>query len=470
LARDLLAKDGVIFISIDDNECHNLKLLCDDVFGEDNCLGIIANINNPKGRSDDKYIATSHEYILVYSKNEQLVKWYGFEPTDEKIIKRYNKIDENGKKYREIDLRKTGENDLKEDRPNLFYYFYFNTESKQFYPSREDIIPDGFIQIRPQREDGKEGNWRWSLDTAVDQIDDLIPKFMPTRKIWGVMQKDYLEGRSLVKSTSSWTFKDVNSERGTETFISLGFDKRIFPKPKPLGTIKHCIELSCKNDDDVIILDFFSGSATTAHSVMDFNVETGGHRKFILVQLPEEIDQTSEAYKVGYHTIDEIGQERIVRAAKKIKEENPNTTADLGFKHYTLNKVSQNTLDKMEKLDNSGFVTDTSVYDEFGVNTVLTTWLVHDNYGFVNKCKMINLAGYSAYWCENHLYFINPHLTENAIKALIDKYNSEGCFNPQNIVIFGYSFNYVEMENLKTNIKILRDSEKNLKINLDIRY
>lgn len=118
----------------------------------------------------------------------------------------------------------------------------------------------------------------------------------------------------------------------------------------------------------------------------------------------------------------------------------------------------------------SGFITDTTVYDELGTATVLTTWLVHDNYGFVNKCEMVDFAGYTAYWCENHLYLINPELSEEAIKALVEKYNTEGTFNPQNIVLFGYSFNYVEMENLKTNVKILRDSEKNLKINLDVRY
>ena len=125
LARDLLSKDGVIFISIDDNEQSYLKQLCDFIFGEDNCLGMIANINNPKGRSDDKYIATAHEYLLVYAENAEKVFWLGFEPIEDKIIKRYNKTDQNGKKYREIDLRKTGENDLREDRPNLFYYFHF---------------------------------------------------------------------------------------------------------------------------------------------------------------------------------------------------------------------------------------------------------------------------------------------------------------------------------------------------------
>lgn len=229
-----------------------------------------------------------------------------------------------------------------------------------------------------------------------------------------------------------------------------------------------------------IILDFFSGSATTAHAVMKWNIDNDeSNYKYIMVQLPAELNVKETSQKVTYDflvscgrqgTLDEVGQERIIRVAQKLREENPDTTVDLGFKHYTLHEVSQTTLDKMESFDNSGFVTDTTVYDEFGASTVLTTWLVRDNYGFVNNCEMIVLAGYTAYWCENHLYLINPGLTEEAIKALIEKYNLESGFNPQNIVLFGYSFNYVEMENLKTNVKILRDSEKNLKINLDIRY
>lgn len=170
------------------------------------------------------------------------------------------------------------------------------------------------------------------------------------------------------------------------------------------------------------------------------------------------------------HTLDYLGFERIVRSAEKIREQNPGTNIDLGFKHFTLSEVSQNTIDKIEKFDNSGFITDSTVFDEFGTSTILTTWLMHDNYGFVNNCEFIDFAGYTAYWCENHLYLINPTLTEEAIKELVDKYNTDGKFNPQNIVLFGYSFNYVEMENLKTNVKILRDSEKNLKINLNIRY
>ena len=333
LSKDLLTVDGVILVSIDNNEVVNLRKMLDEVFGSDNCMGIIANTNNPKGRSDDKYIATAHEYLLVYAKDVSKVEWYGFEPTEE-ITKRYNKVDLDGKWYREIDLRKTGENDLREDRPNLFYFFYYSEDTGDFYPDRADYIKNGYIQIKPQREDGKEGNWRWGIDTAKKQITNLVPKFMPSRKVWGVMQKDYLEGRALVKPTSSWTFKDVNSERGTEEFIELGFDKRIFPKPKPLGTIKRCLKLATSGEG--IILDFFSGSATTAHAVMQMNAEDGGHRKFIMVQLPEVTDEKSEAYKAGYENICEIGKERIRRAGKKMKENLERNGIDIQYLHKEL--------------------------------------------------------------------------------------------------------------------------------------
>lgn len=345
LARNLLSNDGVIFVSIDGNEVDNLKKLNNEVFGEENLVGIISNSNNPKGRSDDKFVATAHEYILIYAKNLINIDWYGFEPTEE-IIKRYNKIDDNGKKYREIDLRKTGENDLREDRPNLFYYFYYNEQTKDFYPSRDNSTPNGYIQIKPQREDCKEGNWRWGLDTAKSNLDSLMPKFMPARKVWGVMEKDYLANRTLVKPTSSWAFKDINSERGSEDFIELGFDKRVFPKPKPLGTIQRCLKLSTTNED--IILDFFSGSATTAHAIMQLNSEDNGNRKFICVQLPEQTDEKSEAFKAGYKNICEIGKERIRRAGEKIKQEigqgnqqlklgeEPKKVPDIGFKVFKL--------------------------------------------------------------------------------------------------------------------------------------
>ena len=154
------------------------------------------------------------------------------------------------------------------------------------------------------------------------------------------MERDYLSDELRVKATTAWTYKDLNSERGTEQFVDLGFDKNIFPRPKPLGTILRPLLLSTQKDD--VVLDFFSGSATTAHAVMQLNAEDGGHRKFIMVQLPEKCDEASEAYKAGYKTICEIGKERIRRAGDKIKSESPMTTQDLdiGFRVLKLDDTN----------------------------------------------------------------------------------------------------------------------------------
>ena len=350
VSRDLLSEEGVLFVSIDGHELANMKRIGEEVFGAYNCLGVIANINNPKGRSDDKFIATAHEYIIAFAKDREKTFWRGFEPT-EIIEKRYNKKDSEGRAYREIDLRKTGEKDLREDRPNLFYYFYYNQNSGDLYPDRNEITPDGYIQIKPLREDGAEGRWRWGIETAKENIKSLIPKFMPSRKIWGVMEKDYLEGRDLVKPTSAWTFKDVNSERGTEEFIDLGFDKRVFLKPKPVGTIRRLIKLA--TDNDSLILDFFSGSATTAQAVFEENLMTGGRRRFIMVQIPEPISEKEYAFQCGYHNICEIGKERIRRAGKKILEEQAQSESDGGLFAQTESKPKLDVGFRVLKLDSS---------------------------------------------------------------------------------------------------------------------
>lgn len=431
VAKDLLSETGVLFISIDEHEIANAKKLCEDIFGIDNILGVIANINNPKGRSDDKFIATAHEYIIVVAKNINKVIWGGFEPTEE-ITKRYNKIDENGKKYREIDLRKTGENDLREDRPNLFYYFYYNEKTKEFYPSRILEEKPGFITIKPQREDGKEGNWRWGMETAEKQLSELIPKFMPSRKVWGVMQKDYLDGRALVKPTSAWTFKDVNSERGTEDFIKLGFDKRIFPKPKPLGTINRCLLLA--SDKNSIVLDFFSGSSTTAQAVMNLNAGDGGQRKFIMMQLPEETEKGSEAYKAGYRTICDIGKERIRRAGKKILEEQEKIESDGGLFAQTESKPKLDVGFRVLKLDSSNMedvyyrpedASDTTLFEDNikpdrTPEDLLFQVMLECNLPLSAKIETMKIAGKEVF-CVNNGYLVacfDADVNEEVIKAV----------------------------------------------------
>lgn len=336
LARNLLTNDGVIFISIDDNEMHNLRKICDEIFGENNLLGVIANINNPKGRSDDKFIATAHEYLLVYSKDVSKAKVHGFEP-EEKIIKRYNKLDAIGNKFREMDLRKTGDADKRSDRPDMFYYFYYDESTTELSVSKEKKENSQEIEIVPLKEDNSDGRWRWGYKTAVDNIDKLFAKFMPTRKVWGIFEKDELEGRPPVKSTTSWTFKDVNSERGSEEFIELGFDKEVFSRPKPIGTIERTIEIGTLPFEKSIVLDFFSGSGVVAQACFRLMAQGKRDLQFIAVQLPELVDEKSEAYKAGFRNICEIGKERIRRAANKTSED-AETLADFGFRVYRLDE------------------------------------------------------------------------------------------------------------------------------------
>lgn len=467
LARDLMNDNGIIFISIDDNEQSNLKLICDDIFGENNFLTCISRATGtPTGGGFDGLV-NEMDYILVYSKNisHAIVRGLKMSDSDAEI---YNEVDEQGQRYLTRSLRRTGGEDRREDRPTMFYAM---------------IAPDG-TEIYPYGPTGYESRWICAPETAKQLQEDGLIEWKKTARqgeeIWHPYQKYYLENRTKAPgniwkdffvpeeyASALWDDTEGN-KKATRDIRNLFDDKKIFETAKPIGLIEKVIAIGSSDDD--LVIDFFAGSSTTAHAIMRSNVEKNNNRKYILVQLPEGVKKGSEAEKAGYKTIDQIGIERIIRAAKKIKENNNDTTADLGFKHYILQEVSQSTLDKMESFDNSGFVTDTTVYDEFGANTVLTTWLVRDGYGFNSDMEMVDLAGYTAYWCRNHLYFINPGIPENAIKALIEKYNSQGSFNPQNIILFGYSFNYVEMENLKTNVKMLRDSEKNLKINLDIRY
>ncbi|MCA0235866.1 MAG: site-specific DNA-methyltransferase [Bacteroidetes bacterium] len=349
LAKNLLTNNGVIFISIDNHEFDNLKKICDEIFGEENFITCIANTNNPKGRSDDKYVATAHEYVLLYKKQE--ITFAGWQP-EEKVTRRYNKQDEQGEVYREIDLRKTGDNDRKDDRPNLFYYFLFNEETGDFYPTRDESIPSGYTQIFPQKENGELGNWRWELNTALKNKKYLLPKFMPNKKVWSVFEKDYFSPEKRIKPTSSWTDKVFNSERGSEQFIELGFKKEIFPKPKPIGLIKKILEFTIRSEDsDSIILDFFAGSCSTAHGVMEYNAENETEIKYICVQLPEKTEEDDDAFKEGYKTIADISKERIRRVIAKIKkEQKENKTLfserqkpqDLGFKVFKLQKSNFN--------------------------------------------------------------------------------------------------------------------------------
>ena len=222
------------------------------------------------------------------------------------------------------------------------------------------------------------------------------------------------------------------------------------------------------NDND-IILDFFSGSATTAESIMWYNANNNTKIRFILIQLQEIIKLGSKAYNTGYRTIDNIGMDRIRKSADLVRDAMP-SNIDLGFKHYTLIEPPTETIDRMEVFNPKAIFADENILSQFGRESVLETWIVKDGYGFGAKIEAVKLDKYTSYQCGKHLYFVDAGLSETDVVALIDKYHQDPKFNPENLVIFGYSFTFTQTEMLHKNIAVLKDSSKNLKPNIDVRY
>lgn len=451
-ARELLKKDGVIFISIDDNEQANLKCLCDEVFGEECFIG---NIVRPTGQTtgqDSGGLGSSFDYILVYAKIEDY-ELNGLELTEKDKLRFQNQDDVGFYAYDQ--LRKTGSNDKREDRPNMYYGIK---------------NPDGEI-LYPIAAAGYESCWRVEKKTYENLEKEGFILWKKTKRdegeIWWPYVKYYLDGRTK-RPSPLWADLEGNKKAARE--VRDLFDGiKVFDFPKPVDLLRRVIQIA--SAPDCIVLDFFGGSSTTAHALMSMNSEDGGTRKYILVQWPELCKEDSEAYKAGYRTIDQIGMERIKRAAAKIKQENPIFSGDLGFKHYTLEEPQENALLKMEKFNpDEDMMSDLTAAD-FGIETVLRTWMVRDGYGLTEEAEVVDLDGYKAYYKKDHLYFIEPedNFTPGSIAALMDKYNGEE-FSPKNLVIFGYSFGFTHREELQKNLRTLKDGNKSLNVNIDVRY
>ncbi len=279
LLKELLREDGVIFVSIDDNEQANLKLLMDEVFGGENYISSICVVNNSKGRSDDMYIATSHENVLIYKKDT--FKSLGVSLPSE-YIKEYKLEDEAGI-YRLQGLRKRGSNSKKEDRPNLFYPVYYDEKSDSISLS----YTDDSKEIIPKLSNGEHGCWRWSKDTMLSRRNEILVKKVKSRNEYDLFQKDYLSNEGVqkrVKPKSVWQGSEFSSDYGTKELKCI-FENNTFSNPKPVELLKYIISFSSHSSD--IILDSFAGSGTTAQAVLELNKEDGGDRKFILVEMED---------------------------------------------------------------------------------------------------------------------------------------------------------------------------------------
>lgn len=340
VAKDLLRDDGVIFVSIDDNEVHNLRQMMGEIFGEENFISTVTLISNWKGRSDDKYIATAHEYLIIFQMGE-------FEseglPMPEEYLNEYAEKDENGNLYRLLGLRKRGDSARREDRPNMFYPFFVDESNGKVSLTKSENFT---IEVLPRLSDGSDGRWRWGKETAKERIGELFARTVAGTDRFDVFQLDYAEGRR-IKAKSVWNDKSFSSEAGTLGYKSL-MNGIKFSNPKSVEMLKSCIIQSTKNDD--IVLDFFSGSGSTAQAVFEQNLEDGNYRKFICVQIGEPIKENNEIYKAGFQKISEVTAERIRRAIKKIKSEKISDSPllqeeqaegnkqDLGFKVFRLER------------------------------------------------------------------------------------------------------------------------------------
>ena len=463
LAKDLLTEDGVIFISIDDNEQANLKLLCDSIFGEENFLTDII-WNSTKSVTNTALISVSHTHTLVYFYDKSY------------FVKNRTefRLEDNGEGFSNPD----------NDPRGLWKADPFQVGGYRANQQYEIINPKTGVSYRPNPGSSWKNDYEHYLELLKDNriVFGSTGEAGPQRKrfIWEAQERGKV-------SKTLWTDVETTTN-GTDLLKKIFDGKSVFSNPKPVGLITRVLELGAK--EDCYVLDFFSGSATTAHSVLSFNSKYTFNVKFIVVQIPEDLDislnkanDDNREYILNSiricedihkpHTLDYIGYERIRRAAAKIREENPQfaNEHDLGFKHYTLKDVPQNMLDKMETFDPNGLYGEEDILKQFGKETVLETWCVKDGYGFGADIKELSLANYSAYHCGGHLYFIEgENFGEKAMIDLIDLYHRDPAFNPQNIVVFGYGFSFTQVEMLKKNLATLNDSAKNLKINLDIRY
>ncbi len=421
LARNLLADDGVIFISIDDREFDNLRKVCNEVFGESNLVALLTVLCNPKGRSQDKYFATNHEYIAVYSRKALPKGYFSIAKDEDQIEDEYPEEDEGGK-YRLLELRNTHREFGRHNRKNLFYPFYVDSEGDV------SLSPDDEqTKVLPIWDDGFEGCWTWEKPKAELDLSLLVGRFVSDR--WKIYRKSYANGSNRMLKTILMD-KSYFTERGQKEFGKLfGVKAKLFQSPKSPHLLSQLIRTITANDD--YILDFFAGSSSSAHAVMALNAEDGGKRRFIMVQLPEPTPEDSEARKAGFNTIADISRKRIELAGEKIKADSPMTTQELdtGFRAYKLadtnfskwrvtsevavNELEQHLLDLRD-----------SANDEAQADDLLTELLLKLGYSLTEPIHTETIAGLEVRKVGDNgvLAYLNEHAkpTLAQLRALVD--------------------------------------------------
>jgi len=341
VARQLLREDGVICVSIDDHEVNNLRAIMNELFGEENAVGQITILSNPRGRQSEQFLATVHEYLLVYAKNVAECVITGMSLTQDQLDA-YKYQDEDGRRYRLLGLRQRGAASRREDRPLMHYPIYVDPVTRSASITKGERFP---VEVVPRKSTGADGRWGWSREKVGKNLHRLEARLISTRNQWDVFFRDYLqspEGQERTrKLTTLWDEKAVNYQNGTREIKEL-FGVPVIEYPKPTGLLERIVQMA--DETDGVFLDFFAGSCTTADAVLSLNRSDRRNRHFIVVQLPERTPDPSVAREEGYNTIADIGKERIRRIIKKLEsektqlgfEEKDERKEDLGFRVFKL--------------------------------------------------------------------------------------------------------------------------------------
>ncbi|VVH56985.1 Type III restriction-modification system methylation subunit (EC, partial [uncultured Gammaproteobacteria bacterium] len=478
ISKQLLKDDGVIFISIDDNEVAQLRLLMDEVFGEDNFVAQLPTVMNLKGNNDEYGFAGTHEYTMVYVKNKDIALLNQFSINEEELEDWQE--DEKGFFKQGANLKATGGNAPREKRPNLYFPIFID-DSNTVYVTLDDDKPKKYtgelVTLYPITKE-KEMSWRWSKNKFIKDIDDVIVSRNGAIGIYK-KQRPALGNLPSKKPKTIFYKPEYSSGNGTAEIKSL-FNDKVFTNPKPSKLLKDFIEIGLTDED--IILDFFAGSGTTADAVMQLNAKDDGSRKFILAQLPEKIDPKNnktaydfvkEELKAADPTIFEITKERLIRASKTIQEENKDkdlSNQDLGFKIFETMPIWEDYNFEADELDEQQMLLfDENKLTKDDIKALLVTWKTYDGVSLTHSLQETDLNGYTANYSNGKLYLMDKGFKTKNLKTLLEKIDSDKNFNPTTIIAFGYHFESKNLREISENIKSYAN-KKSIDIDFITRY
>ncbi|BBE31035.1 hypothetical protein OSSY52_11760 [Tepiditoga spiralis] len=511
IAKQLLKDDGVIFVSIDDNEVAQLRILMDEIFGEENFIALAprkTGAGSAATRSKSE-LRKLNDYVFIYKKSE-----FTFKP---KLIgvKKFPLKDSFGK-YLLAQFQASGSDATRSARPNMFYPIY------ELEDGTLTTIKKGKIKkiILPNKVNGEDGRWLWNADKFEKDNKRFI--HYDNGKIQRKIYFDSSKDNNIYQVEKAW-FEQYRNADGTKRFNYLFKPfKALFSNPKPIELIIHLINLiNDNNEKNMYILDFFAGSGTTGDAVMQLNAEDNGNRKYILVQLPEEIDKKKNktAYdfvknelKIENPTIFDITKERLIRAGEKIQEENKDRPAsskkvkcegyngngehcpackgkytikieatkkkdlsnvDFGFKIFetipNYEGVWENYLFKAEEFDPQLKLFDETELSDEDLKTLLITWKTYDGIPLTKNLKEIDLDGYTGYYFDTKLYLVNKGFTTKSLKRLLEEIDKKKDFNPASIIAFGYNFESKSLREIADNVKSYAN-KKQIDIDFIARY